>query len=45
MKYQKNVHCTCRTYTTIDSVIKMEEKNYPQVYLEEYKEKIKNKDV
>ena len=28
-------------YTCIDSVMRMEKKNYPQVYLEEFKYKIK----
>ena len=38
---KENVHYTCITCITIDSVMKMEKKNYPQVYLEEYKYKIK----
>ena len=32
---------TCIACITIDSVMKMEKKNYPQVYLEEYKYRIK----
>ena len=31
----------CIVYITIDSVMKMNKKNYPQVYLEECKYKIK----
>ena len=38
---KENVHYTCITCITIDSVMKMEKKNYPQVYLEECKYKIK----
>ena len=38
---KENVHCACITCITIDSVMKMEKKNYPQVYLEECKYKIK----
>ena len=38
---KENVHYTCITCITIDSVMKMEKKNYPQVYLEEPKYKIK----
>ena len=32
---------TCIACITIDSVMKMEKRNYPQVYLEEYKYRIK----
>ena len=35
------VHYTCIACITIDSVMNMEKKNYPQVYLEECKYKIK----
>ena len=35
------MHCTCIACVTIDSVVKMDKKNYPQVYLEECKYKIK----
>ena len=38
---KENMHYTCIAYITIDSVMKMNKKNYPQVYLEEYKYKIK----
>ena len=38
---KKNVHYTCIACITIDSVMRMEKKNYPQVYLEECKYKIK----
>ena len=41
MKYQKNMHYTCIACITIDSVMKIEKKNYPQVYLEECKYKVK----
>ena len=39
-------HYACIDYITIDSVMKIENKNYPQVYLEECKYKKKeNKEV
>ena len=38
---KENVHYTCIACITIDSVMKMEKKNYPQVHLEECKHKIK----
>ena len=34
---------TCIACISIDSVMKMEKKNYPQVYLEECKYKVKKK--
>ena len=41
-KPKENMLYTCIACITIDSVMKMDKKNYPQVYLEEYKY-IKNK--
>ena len=38
---KENVHYACITCITIDSVMRMKKMNYPQVYLEEYKYKIK----
>ena len=38
---KENVHYTCIVCITVDSVIRMEKKNYPHVYLEECKCKIK----
>ena len=38
---KEHMHYTCIACITINSVIKMEKKNYPQVYLEECKYKIK----
>ena len=35
------MHYTCIACITIDSVMRMEKKNYPQVYLEECKYKVK----
>ena len=35
------MHYTCITCITVDSVIRMEKKNYPQVYFEESKYKMK----
>ena len=38
---KENMHYTCLACITIDSVMRMEKKNFPQVYLEECKYKIK----
>ena len=38
---KENMHYTCVACITIHSVMRLEKKNYPQVYLEEYKYKIK----
>ena len=38
---KKNMHYNCITCITIDSVMKMEKRNFPQGYLEECKYKIK----
>ena len=38
---KENIHYTCIACITIDSVMRMEKKNYPQVYLEVCKYKIK----
>ena len=38
---KENLHCTCIACIIIDSVMRMEKKNYPQVYLERCKYKIK----
>ena len=38
---KENVYYACIACITIDSVMKMKKKNYPQVYLEECKHKIK----
>ena len=37
---KENIHYTCIACITIDSVMKIEKKNYPQVYLEECNYKI-----
>ena len=34
------MHCTCIACITIDFVIRMDKKNYPQVYLEECKYRV-----
>ena len=44
MKYQKkkeNIHYACIVCITINSVMKIEKNNYPEVYLEECKYKVK----
>ena len=38
---KENTHYACITCVTIDSVMKIEKKNYLQVYLEECKYKVK----
>ena len=38
---KENMHYSCIACITIDSVMKMNKRNYPQVYLEECKHKIK----
>ena len=38
---KENMQYTCIAYITIDSVMRMEKENYPQVYLEEFKNKVK----
>ena len=38
---KENMHYTCIACITIDSVMKMDKKNYPQVYLEECKHRVK----
>ena len=40
---KENMHYTCIACITIDSVMRMEKKNYPQVYLEEWKHRMKKK--
>ena len=38
---EENTYYTCIACTTVDSVLKMGKRNYPQVYLEECKYKVK----
>ena len=38
---KENIHYTCITCITIDSVIRIDKKNHPQVYLEECKYRMK----
>ena len=38
---EENTYYTCIACITLDSVLKMNKKNYPQVYLEECKYKVK----
>ena len=38
---KESMHNTCIACITIDSVMKIEKKNFPQIYLEECKYKIK----
>ena len=38
---KEGAHYTCIAFVTIDSVMRMEKKNYPPVYFEECKYKIK----
>ena len=38
---KENMHYTCIACITIDSVMRMDKKNYPQVYLEECSYRVK----
>ena len=38
---KETMHCTCIACITIDSVMRIEKENYPQVHLEELKDRIK----
>ena len=38
---KENMHYTCTACITIDSAMRIDKKNYPQVYLEESKYKVK----
>ena len=38
---KENMHYACIACITIDSIMKIEKKNYPQVYLEQCKYKVK----
>ena len=38
---KENMHYTCISCITIDSVMRMDKKNHPQIYLEECKYRIK----
>ena len=38
---KESMHYTCIACITVDSVMRMEKKNYPQVYLREFKYKMK----
>ena len=40
---KENMHYTCTARITIDSAMRMEQMNYPQVYLEECKYRMKKK--
>ena len=40
---KEKMHCTCITWITIDSVMKIKKKSYPRVYLGECKYKAKSK--
>ena len=40
---KEHVHYNCIAAISVDSVMKMDKKNYPQVYLEECKYEIKKK--
>ena len=42
---KENMHYTCIACITIDSVLRTDKKNHPQVYLEECKYRTKNTNV
>ena len=39
---KQNEHYTCIACIIIDCVVRMKKKNYPQIYLEEWKYRMKN---
>ena len=41
MVFKENMHYTCIACITIDSVMRIDKKNHPQVYLEECKYRVK----
>ena len=42
---KERVQCTCISCISIDSVLRANKKNYPQVYLEQWKYKIKKREL
>ena len=40
---KESIHCTCIPAININLVMKMDKKNYPQIYLEQFKYERKNK--
>ena len=42
---KERIHYVCISAICIDSVLKTDKKNYPQVYLEQYKDKIKKREL
>ena len=42
---KENMHYTCIACITIDSVLNFDKKNHPQIYLEEFKYRIKKKQM
>ena len=41
MKYRQKIEYACIACISVDSVLKLDKKNYPQVYLEQCKYKVK----
>ena len=42
---EERVEYTCLAYISIDSILKIDKKNYPQVYLEQCKYKVKKREI
>ena len=42
---EERIECECISYITVDSVLKIEKKYYPQVYLEQCKYKVKERKI
>ena len=40
---KESIHCTCISAININLVMKIDKKNYPQIYLEQFKYERKNK--
>ena len=45
VKYQKKKEYVCIACISIDSVLKIDKKYYPQVYLEQCKYKVKKREI
>ena len=42
---KERIHYVCGVAVCIDSVLRVDKKNYPQVYLEQYKYKIRKREL
>ena len=42
---RERIECICIAFISVDSVLKIDKKNYPQVYLEQCKYKVKKREM